>query len=80
VTVASTAPVKRSGHRNGYEHLAPLGLILAVDRFDPERGVQFLSFAVPTITGRCCGTSGTGRPRSGCRAGCASCSRKLAVD
>jgi hypothetical protein len=24
VTVVSTAPVKRSGHRNGYEHLAPL--------------------------------------------------------
>ncbi len=28
-----------------------LGLIGAVDRFDPERGLDFLSFAVPTITG-----------------------------
>lgn len=28
-----------------------VGLIGAVDRFDPERGVDFLSFAVPTITG-----------------------------
>jgi RNA polymerase sigma-B factor len=28
-----------------------LGLIAASDRFDPTRGVEFLSFAVPTITG-----------------------------
>ena len=28
-----------------------IGLIGAVDRFDPGRGVDFLSFAVPTITG-----------------------------
>ena len=28
-----------------------LGLIGAIDRFDPTRGVEFLSFAVPTITG-----------------------------
>jgi RNA polymerase sigma-B factor len=28
-----------------------LGLIGAVDRFDPGRGLNFLSFAVPTITG-----------------------------
>jgi RNA polymerase sigma-B factor len=33
------------------EQVATIGLILAVDRFDPERGVDFLSFAVPTITG-----------------------------
>jgi RNA polymerase sigma-B factor len=31
--------------------VASLGLILAVDRFDPDRGSDFLSFAVPTITG-----------------------------
>jgi len=29
-----------------------LGLIGAVDRFDPGRGLDFLSFAVPTITGQ----------------------------
>ena len=31
--------------------MATLGLILAVDRFDPGRGTDFLSFAVPTING-----------------------------
>jgi len=33
------------------EQVATLGLINAVDRFDPGRGTDFLSFAVPTITG-----------------------------
>jgi RNA polymerase sigma-B factor len=33
------------------EQVATLGLILAVDRFEPDRGVDFMSFAVPTITG-----------------------------
>jgi RNA polymerase sigma-B factor len=33
------------------EQVASLGLILAVDRFEPGRQVDFLSFAVPTITG-----------------------------
>lgn len=31
--------------------VATVGLINAVDRFDPDRGSHFLSFAVPTITG-----------------------------
>jgi len=31
--------------------VARLGLVYAVDRFDPSRGTDFLSFAVPTITG-----------------------------
>nr|WP_228771707.1 RNA polymerase sigma factor SigF [Actinokineospora iranica] len=31
--------------------VATVGLINAVDRFDPERGSDFLSFAVPTIMG-----------------------------
>jgi RNA polymerase sigma-B factor len=31
--------------------VATVGLINAVDRFDPTRGSNFLSFAVPTITG-----------------------------
>jgi RNA polymerase sigma-B factor len=31
--------------------VAAVGLIKAIDRFDPVRGTDFLSFAVPTITG-----------------------------
>src|SRR4051795_5753607 len=33
------------------EQVASLGLIKALDRFDPERGFAFTSFAVPTILG-----------------------------
>jgi len=33
------------------EQVATLGLINAVDRFDPERGKGFLPFAIPTIMG-----------------------------
>ena len=31
--------------------VASLGLIKAIDRFDPDRGVSFTSFAVPTMLG-----------------------------
>ena len=33
------------------EQAGTVGLLGAVDRFDPTRGIDFLSFAVPTITG-----------------------------
>ncbi len=33
------------------EQAGTLGLLNAVDRFEPGRGVDFLSYAVPTITG-----------------------------
>jgi RNA polymerase sigma-B factor len=46
---------RRYNHRgdnpDDLEQVATVGLILAVDRFEPERQVDFLSFAVPTITG-----------------------------
>ena len=41
----------RGENPDDVEQVATLGLILAVDRFEPDREVDFLSFAVPTITG-----------------------------
>jgi RNA polymerase sigma-B factor len=49
--------------------VATVGLINAVDRFDPARGSDFFSFAVPTITGEVRGTSVITVGRPGCRAG-----------
>ncbi|MGH3916953.1 MAG: SigB/SigF/SigG family RNA polymerase sigma factor [Pseudonocardiaceae bacterium] len=46
---------RRFAHRgeplDDLEQVATVGLINAVDRFNPDRGVDFLSYAVPTITG-----------------------------
>src|SRR6188508_205531 len=41
----------RGENPDDLEQVATLALILAVDRFEPDRGIDFLSFAVPTITG-----------------------------
>lgn len=46
---------RRFAHRGepieDLEQVATVGLIHAIDRFEPERGSDFLSYAVPTITG-----------------------------
>ena len=46
---------RRFAHRGepqeDLEQVATVGLINAVDRFEPDRGSDFLSYAVPTITG-----------------------------
>lgn len=41
----------RGQAKEDLRQVATIGLIKAVDRFDPLRGSDFLSFAVPTITG-----------------------------
>jgi RNA polymerase sigma-B factor len=41
----------RGENLDDLEQVATIGLINAVDRFDVARGIDFLAFAVPTITG-----------------------------
>jgi RNA polymerase sigma-B factor len=48
----SLAARYRSHHdHDDLEQVAAIGLVKAVDRFDPSRGLAFSSFAVPTIIG-----------------------------
>jgi RNA polymerase sigma-B factor len=42
---------RRGGDSEDLEQTASLGLLKAIDRFDPSRGRRFSSFAVPTILG-----------------------------
>jgi RNA polymerase sigma-B factor len=41
----------RPGTVDDIEQTAMIGLIKAVDRFDPDRGVDFVAYAIPTILG-----------------------------
>jgi RNA polymerase sigma-B factor len=40
-----------AAERDDLDQVAALGLVKAIGRFDPERGIGFTSFAVPTISG-----------------------------
>ncbi len=52
--LAQTMAARFRGRGEAHDDLlqvASLGLLKAIERFDPSRGVEFSTFAVPTITG-----------------------------
>lgn len=51
VAVHLAARYGARGHTEDLEQVAMVGLINALDRFDPTRGVDFVQFLVPTATG-----------------------------
>src|SRR6266487_6175481 len=54
MTFAKRLALRYRGASESFDDLlqvANLGLLNAVDRFDPERGIPFTAFAAPTILG-----------------------------
>jgi RNA polymerase sigma-B factor len=52
--LARSLAARYNGHREAFDDIfqvACLGLIKAIDRYDPRQGTAFSSFAVPTIAG-----------------------------
>jgi RNA polymerase sigma-B factor len=45
------ARYEHGGEREDVRQVATIGLLNAIDRYDPARGIAFSSFAVPTILG-----------------------------
>jgi hypothetical protein len=77
--IAGYLPVARNiARKYGYrgenpddvEQVASVGLVLAVDRFEPALRFDSCPSRSPPSPVRCCGTSGIGPPRSGSRGGC----------
>ncbi len=53
--------------------VATIGLIKSVDRFDPERGVEFSTYATRRSSARSSATSVTRDGRCGSRGACRNC-------
>ena len=49
--VEENLPLSQAVEKDDLEQVAAMALMQAIERFDPERGLQFSTFALPTIAG-----------------------------